>query len=58
MTTLVFTFIATFFIELLFRSIVLARQYEKEIQRFNINKDFIMNLKLDNYKLGSGSIYE
>ncbi|MFH4966363.1 hypothetical protein V8G69_15285 [Gaetbulibacter sp. M235] len=58
MTTLVLTFIATFFIELLYRRIVLARQYEKEIQRFNINKDFIMNLELDNYKLGSGSIYE
>jgi len=58
MTTLVLIFIATFYIELLYRRIVLARQCEKEIRKFNINRSFIMNLDLNNYKLGFGNIYE
>ncbi|WP_338359753.1 hypothetical protein [Yeosuana marina] len=58
MGTIVLAFITTFFIELLYRRIILAKQYKKEINKFNINKDFIMNLDLNNYKLGSGNIYE
>ncbi len=58
MGTIVLAFITTFFIELLHRRIILAKQYKKEIKKFNINKDFIMKLDLNNYKIGSGHIYK
>ncbi len=58
MTTLVLLFIATYFIELLYRRIILDKQWENEIKKFNLNKDYIMSLNLNNYKLGCGHLYK
>ncbi len=58
MKTLVLLFIATYFIELLYRRIILDKQLENEIKKFNQNKDYIMNQSLNNYELGSNHLYK
>ncbi len=58
MKTLVLLFVATYFIELLYRRIILDKQLENEIKKFNQNKDYIMNQSLNNYELGSNHLYK
>ncbi|MFI1743858.1 MULTISPECIES: hypothetical protein [Thalassobellus] len=58
MAYLVLTFFGTYFIEILYRRIFLEEQLKKSFKKFEVNKEFIMNLEINNYKVGSGHIYE
>ena len=58
MTTIVFAFIATYFIELLYRRIILGKQIKIELKKFDSNRDYIMKIDFYGYKLGTGHLYD
>ena len=57
MTILVLPFIITYFIELLYRRIILGIQIKKEIKKFDTNNKALSNMDLSGYKLGYTHIY-
>lgn len=57
MAILVLSFIATYFIELLYRRIILDIQMKIEIKKFDANNEALSNLDLIGYKLGHTHIY-
>lgn len=57
MASIVLAFIATYFIELLYRRILLARRCNEELKKFNKNKETLMKIDLSGYKLGDKHIY-
>ncbi|WP_341216151.1 hypothetical protein [uncultured Wocania sp.] len=57
MAILVLSFIVTYFIELLYRRIILDIQMKIEIKKFDANNEALSNLDLIGYKLGHTHIY-
>lgn len=57
MTAIILTFIGTFFLDLSHRRILLKMQWNREIKKFNLNKETLMKIDLSGYKLSSSHIY-
>ena len=57
MITIVLAFIETYFIELLYRRIILGKLIKRGIKEFDTNKDALMKMDLSGYKLGYTHVY-
>lgn len=57
MVTIILAFIGTYFIELLYRRIVLGKLIKRGAMEFNTNRDALMKIDPSGYKLGSSLTY-